>query len=68
MDITVKILDLPNTDSPGDNHYIIVESADLNETQRTSLRQLYSYIAKQGIVTNVISNQKGIEVTGDNTI
>lgn len=67
MDITVKILDLPNVNSPGDNHYIIVESADLNETQRTSLRQLYSYIAKQGLVTNVISNQKGIEVTGDNT-
>lgn len=68
MDITVKILDLPNIDFPDDSHYIIVESADLNETQRTSLRQLYSYIAKQGIVTNVISNQKGIEVTGDNTI
>lgn len=68
MDITVKILDLPNADFPGDNHYIIVESADLNETQKTSLRQLYSYIAKQGIITNVISNQKGIEVTGDSTV
>ena len=67
MDITVKILDLPNVDFPGDNHYIIVESADLNETQKASLRQLYSYIAKQGIVTNVVSNQKGIEVSGDST-
>lgn len=68
MDITVKILDLPNVDSPTDTHYIVIESAELNETQRASLRQLYQYIAKQGIVSNVKSEQKGVEITGDSTV
>ena len=68
MDSKIKILDLASVEAISDNHNIIIESPEENETQRASFREVYQYIINKGLLTNIQSTQKGIEIKIENGV
>lgn len=68
METKIKILDLKKIDDITDNHNIVIESPEENETKRTSFREVYQYIIDKGLLTNIQSMQKGIETKIENGV